>query len=131
MKHTWIRALFGVAGVYDGVLGLAFVCCPYALFSALEVTPPNHGAYARFPAALLVLFAVMFFRIAYRPLQGRELMLYGAGLKLAYISTVFAYALTTGIPSVWQYFAAADVVFLLLFLLAWLKTRERADSATA
>ena len=56
-------------------------------------------AYVEFPAFLLVIFAIMFFRIAMDPVRFRELMLYGVGLKVAYCSLVFRYVMTDGVPT--------------------------------
>ena len=36
-----------------------------------EVTPPNHWAYVQFPAALLVIFGLMFVAIAQDPVANR------------------------------------------------------------
>ena len=90
--------------------------------------PPNHPAYVQFPALLLFIFAVMFFRIAADPVRNRELILYGIGLKIAYCGTAFWYQLAGGIPFMWIPWAWADLIFLALFLVAWNKlgTREPA-----
>jgi hypothetical protein len=61
----------------------------------------------------------MFFRIASNPIKNRELILYGVGLKVAYTGTVFWYQITQGIPFMWIPWAWADLVFLVLFLVAW------------
>ena len=66
------------------------------------VEPPNHMAYVQFPALLLVLFAIMFYRIAMDPVRNRDLILYGCGLKISYCSLAFWYMFTTGIPSMWD-----------------------------
>lgn len=119
MSSRWMRLLFVVAGIYDGVLGIAFVLFPFNLFEWYDVPPPNHEGYVRFPALLLVLFGILFFQIATNPRKHRALILYGCGLKLAYCSTVFGYHVTEGVPSMWLPWAYADLVFLALFLWAW------------
>lgn len=122
MKTAWLKPLFLIGGIYDGVLGLAFLFAGARIFAFTGVTPPNHWAYLQFPALLLVLFAAMFFQIASDPVRHRSLMLYGAGLKVAYCGTVFWHELATGIPSMWIPFAWADLAFLALFLLAYRAT---------
>ena len=122
MNNTAIRALFVVAGLYDGILGLAFVFFPAAIFAHYGVTPPNHYAYVQFPALLLIVFAAMFFRIATDPVRHRELILYGCGLKLSYCGLAFWYQLQTGIPAMWIPWAWADLGFLALFVWAWAVT---------
>jgi len=119
MRSKWVRPLFIIAGFYDGILGLAFLIVPVQIFAMYEVTPPNHLAYIQFPALLLVVFAIMFFRIAADPVRRRELVLYGAGLKIAYCAPAFFYDITTEIPSMWMPWAWMDLAFLVLFALAW------------
>lgn len=119
MIARWIKPLFVLAGVYDGVLGIAFLCFSGVVFQKFGVTPPNHPAYVQFPALLLILFAIMFFQIATDPVRYRGLMLYGVGLKAAYSGVAFWYQLTGGVPSMWIPWAWCDLIFLLLFLLAW------------
>ena len=119
MSQLWIKRFYILAGLYDGILGIAFLFFPVAIFAFYGIEPPNHMAYVQFPAMLLIVFAVMFFRVAANPVKNRELILYGCGLKISYCSMALWYGLTTGIPSMWIPWAWADVVFLLLFVLTW------------
>lgn len=115
----WISLLFAAAAIYDGVLGLAFIVFPAALYQRFGVTPPNHWGYVEFAAALLIVFALMFANIARRPAANRNLIPYGILLKVAYCAVVFRYWLTVEIPDMWKPWAVADVVFALLFLWAY------------
>lgn len=124
MTPAWIRGVFLLSGLYDGVLGIAFLGWGPRLFEAFRVPPPNHFGYVHFPALLLLVFGCMFLRIAGDPLRFRELMPYGIGLKAAYSGVVFYHSLTGGIPAIWVPFAWADLVFLVLFVLAWRTTPE-------
>jgi hypothetical protein len=124
MSTKWIKPLFILAGLYDGILGLAFVFFPAAIFQSFGVQPPNHLAYVQFPALLLLIFAAMFFRIARDPAPNRHLIPYGAGLKAAYSGTAFWYQLSGGIPFMWIPWAWADLAFLVLFLVAWRSLRQ-------
>ena len=119
MNNNWIKPLFLVAALYDGVLGLAFLIAPEEIFTMYEVIPPNHLAYVQFPAMLLIIFAIIFFRIAMDPLRNRELILYGCALKVSYCSLAFVYDMTTGISPMWIPWAWADLVFLVLFIGSW------------
>ena len=121
MRSKWVKPLFIVAGLYDGILGLAFLMVPLQIFEMYGVTPPNHLAYIQFPALLLVVFALMFFRLAMDPVGRRELILYGCGLKIAYCAPAFFYDITTGIPSMWMPWAWMDLAFLGLFIAAWVQ----------
>lgn len=125
MSRLWIRIVFFASGIYDGLLGLAFFLAPAAVFRAAQVTPPNHFGYVRFPALILLIFGVMFLRIAADPVARREQILYGMALKLSYFSLVFWYQLHGGIPALWVPFAWADVAFFLLFFAGWRATAKR------
>jgi len=131
MRSKWIRPLFVIAGFYDGILGLAFLLVPLQIFEMYGVNPPNHLAYIQFPALLLIVFATMFFRIAADPAGRRELILYGAGLKIAYCAPAFFYDITTGIPSMWMPWAWMDLAFLLFFALAWFALDKEAAARRA
>jgi hypothetical protein len=111
------RGLFIVAGLYDGVLGLAFLLAGSAIFDHFGVERPNHAGYVQFPALVLLIFAWMFFAVAVNPRANRNLILYGILLKFSYSGTVFYYWLTTGVPGMWKPFAVIDLVFAALF--AW------------
>jgi hypothetical protein len=118
MKTAWIKILFLIAGIYDGILGVAFLFFGLEIFRIAGVTPPNHIGYIQFPAILLIVFAAMFLQIARNPAGNRSLMLYGAGLKVAYCGVVFWNDWQGGIPMLWIPWAWADFVFLVLFLAA-------------
>ncbi len=116
-----IRILFWIAALYDGLLGLAFLIGGAAVFERVGVEPPNHLGYIQFPAALLLIFALMFAAIAVRPAAHRDLILYGILLKLAYCAVVFGHWLAAGVPWIWKPFAIADLLFLILFF--WARQR--------
>ena len=119
MNMKLIKPLFFVAALYDGILGFAFLVAPAGIFAMYGVEPPNHLAYVQFPALLLILFAIMFYRVAADPIGNRALILYGCGLKASYCMLVLVYELTSDIPSMWIPWAWADLAFLLLFALSW------------
>ncbi len=129
MNQKWIKPFFLLAALYDGVLGIAFIVAPGSIFAMYAVEPPNHMAYVQFPAMLLILFAIMFYRVAMDPVRNRELILYGCGLKIAYCSLAFWYEFTTGIPSMWIPWAWLDLVFLALFVISWRSLRQQPQPA--
>jgi len=114
-----VSILFTVAGLYEGILGAAFLLAPATLFDRFGVTPPNHLGYVQFPAALLIVFAVMFFAVAAKPRANRNLIPYGILLKVSYCGLVFGYWFTQGLPNMWKPFAIADLAFAVLFFWAW------------
>jgi hypothetical protein len=110
-----IPLLFLVSAVYDGLLGLLGLFGTEWFFRTVGVTPPNHPGYVQFPAALLVVFALMFVAVARNPSRNRNLIPYGMLLKVSYAGVVIFHWAAAGLPWVWKPFAIADLVFLLLF----------------
>jgi len=119
MNMKMLKSFYVIAGLYDGVLGIAFFLFPAAIYTMYGVEPPNHMGYVQFSALLLIIFGVMFIRIAMDPVRNRELILYGCALKVSYCSMVFWYQATSTIPSMWVPWAWADLVFLVLFIFTW------------
>jgi len=122
-----ISLLFGAAAAYDGILGLAFLVFPLALYRRFDVAPPNHWGYVEFAAALLVVFALLFFNVARHPRANRNLIPYGILLKVSYCAVVFGNWFAQGLPNLWKPLAFADAAFAILFLWAyvWLKRVSR------
>jgi len=125
MNFKAIRGLFAIAALYDGILGLLFVIAPGWVFTQYEITPPNHFGYVQFPAALLLIFSLMFFKIAQDPHQHAPLILYGILLKFAYCSVTLAYWFSSDIPWIWKPFAVIDLLMLGLFAWAWKSLRKK------
>src|SRR4051794_480770 len=131
MHPTWFRALFLIAGLYDALIGLAFLFAGHRIFEAFSVPPPNHWAYIEFASALLVVFGLMFFAIAQRPDANRNLIPYGMLLKVSYIGVAGYYWVLRDIPSLFKPFAIIDAVMLVLFALAYgHRPAVRADTLT-
>ena len=55
MKLTTIRLLFAIAGLYDLMIGLAFLIFGARIFDLAGVAHPNHWGYVQFGASLLVI----------------------------------------------------------------------------
>jgi len=121
----WISPLFASAAIYDGGLGLLFIVAPGYPFRLFDVTPPNHWGYVQFPAALLIIFALMFVAVARDPLGSRNLIPYGILLKLAYCGVVFYHWFATDIPGMWKPLAVIDLVMGALFVWAHVALRTR------
>ncbi len=120
-----IVLLFVVAAAYDGLLGLIGLFWSDRLFAFYGVMPPNHPGYAQFPAALLIVFALMFVAVARNPAQNRSLIPYGMLLKLSFCGVVFFHWFTAGIPDMWKPFAIADAAFFALFAWAYVRLRRQ------
>jgi hypothetical protein len=123
-KKQAISLLFIITALYDGLLGIIFLFTGSTLFQWFQVTPPNHLGYVQFPAALLIVFALMFLAIARHPSKNRNLIPYGMLLKVAYCGIVFFHWFTAGIPHMWKPFAVFDLIFLVLFIWAYVSLRE-------
>jgi hypothetical protein len=115
---------FGVSAVYDGILGLVFLFLGPSIYDYFGIERPNHPGYVHFPALLLVVFALMYWRIASDPVKFMDLIPYGIGLKVSYCAVVFYHRLTAGIPAMWIPFAWLDLAFLVLFVQAWRGVRD-------
>ena len=115
----WIPPFFVIAGLYDGLLGGFFLFAHEAVYRWQSVELPNHPGYVQFPAALLIVFGIMFLVIAKDPIRNRNLIPYGILLKASYCGTVGFYWFTTGLPDMWKPFCIADFCFMLLFIWAW------------
>ena len=119
-----VQVLFVLAALYDGVLGVFFLFKGPAVFQWCGVTPPNHWGYVQFPAALLLVFALMFAAIAVNPVRNGNLIPYGILLKVSYCGVILFHWLTTGIPGMWKPFCLLDLGFLLFFAWAWSVVRK-------
>lgn len=129
MNEKTMKLFYVIAALYDGILGVAFLLFPAAIYAMYAVEPPNHMAYVQFPALLLIIFAAMFFQISRNPVKHRGLILYGCGLKVSYCSMVFGYMATTGVPAMYVPFAYADLVFLALFIVTYRSLGEPAPAS--
>ena len=118
-SQKWIAVLFYVGFLYDAILGLGFLLFPGSIFQSFDVTPPNHPGYVQFPAALLIVFGLLYLAVARNPEANRNLIPYGMLLKVSYCGVVFWYWFTTGIPGMWKPWAIFDLVFLILFWSAY------------
>jgi len=120
-NHAIVRVLFVVAGLYDGILGIMFLVMPARILAISGVGFAENVGYLQFPAALLVVFAAMFFAIAARPAANRYLIPYGVGLKVAYCAIVFWHWHLGESAALWKPFAVCDALFAGLFLWAYVK----------
>ena len=118
-----VRVLFGIAGAYDFLIGVAFVFFGPQVFDAVGIPHPDTWAYIHFGSLLLAIFGLMFFAVAYDPHTNRNLIRYGLLLKLSYVGLVlyYWYATNVSVPLVFILFAMIDAVMYALFLMAYLR----------
>jgi len=129
MKIGWIKSIFMISGLYDGIVGVTFLFAAPEIFAKAGVTPPNHFGYIQFSALLLIIFGAMFVRISTDPVRWRELIWYGVGLKVSYSGVVFYHLAGQGLPFLWVPFAILDVVFLAVFLVCLRRLKSLAARA--
>jgi hypothetical protein len=129
-KPVWIGWLFYLGFLYDAFLGAAFLVAGDRVFAWYGVPPPNHPGYLQFPAMLLVVFALLYLAVARNPTANRNLIPFGALLKVCYCTVVFGHWLGAGIPDMWKPFAWFDLAFLVLFVMAYVQLGQ-VKSATA
>ncbi len=115
-----VRFLFFVAGLYDLALGALLLYMAPAVF-AFAKTPMPVLPYVHFPAALLIVFGLLFWHVMFRPDLGRVLIPYGILLKLAVCATAGWYWFKGPLTWVWLVPAVVALVFLVLFLWAFCK----------
>jgi hypothetical protein len=113
------RIGFVIAGLYDFVIGLAFLFAGASIFEASGVPAPNHWAYIQFASLLLIVFGIMFFAIAADPIAHCNLIPFGMMLKLCYTGLVAYYWATADCPMLFKPFAIIDGIMFVLFWLAY------------
>lgn len=123
MSLSNVRVLFLVAGLYDFLIGLAFLLWGARLFESAGLAQPNHWGFVQFGALLLLIFGGMFLAVANRPLANRNLIPFGVLLKASYVGLVGYYWATTGCPLLFKPFLVVDLVMLVLFVVAFFSTQ--------
>ena len=126
-----VRLGFAIAGLYDFIIGLAFLIAGASIFEAAGVPAPNHWAYVQFASLLLIVFGTMFFAIAADPIGHRNLIPFGMLLKLSYTGLVAYYWMTAECPMLFKPFAIIDGIMFFLFLLAYTQRFESRDVSVA
>lgn len=119
MSHATVKSLFLVAGLYDLLIGLAFLLGGPQLLDAAQVPHPNHWGYLQFAACELVIFGLMFLSVSRDPVGKRELIGYGLLLKASYVGLVGYYWSRGECPALFQPFAVIDAIMFALFLAAY------------
>lgn len=119
MNRSMISMLFWIAGLYDFVIGIAFLTSGASIFDWAGITHPNHWGYIQFSSLLLMVFGAMFFAIASSPGSNRNLIPFGILLKVSYVSIVGYYWSTAGCPNLFKPFVIIDLVMLILFVMAY------------
>src|SRR5438477_9268795 len=126
MYLTRIRWLFVISGLYDCVIGLAFLGFGSMIYDKAGVPPPNHWGYIDFSSMLLVIFGIMFLAVAAEPRSNRNFIPFGMLLKLSYVGLVTFYWIIEGVPMLFKPFVFVDALMLVLFVEAYYQLRRGA-----
>ena len=129
MSKQNLKLLFVVAGLYDIILGGAFLLFHDAIFAMLAMAPVGHPTYAQFPSLLVFIFGVMFIQISTNPVLFRQMIPYGMAMKAAFTGVAIWSFFTVGLPSLWIPVFIADLAFLVLFVMAWNATGDGREVA--
>ena len=118
-RGKYYRRLFFIAGVYDVLLGLAFVFFAGRAFAALGISDklPAVRGYLTLLGAFVLVLGFGYFLIARGDLRrNADLILVGTLYKLAYATTAFYYCSQGRLPHVafGAVFGIADAVFFVL-----------------
>jgi hypothetical protein len=132
-KEKYYRTLFGIAAIYDLMLGLTFTFFPARTFAALGIADklPAFGGYLTLLGAFVLVIGVAYALIARGDLRrNADLIIVGALYKLAYASTAIFYWATTGLPHVafGAVFGVADTVFFVLMAECFVFLKRNAKS---
>ena len=107
-----IRMLFLVAALYNFGLAIFFF-----------ITNPLGADFSlvHFAVAMLAVFGIMFCNLAVNPVRYKKLIPYAVLRNLAYCGLAGWYLYKARLPLVWLIPGVADAVFLLLFIMVWIR----------
>jgi hypothetical protein len=120
---TWIRRLFWVAGIY----GLVFLPPQYFLERRIsgDYPPPiTHPEYFYGFVGVTLAWQIAYVLIGTDPVRFRPLMIIAALAKFTFAAAVAALYACGRVPSIICFFAAIDFALGVLFLIAFIPTRQ-------
>ena len=123
-RERYYRGLFGVAAVYDTVLGVIFLFFGRWAFDVLDIADKYpEGGFLHLIGAFVLVLGVAYWFIFFGDLwRNRDLIAVGTLYKLAYTAVGVFITLTAEAPHalfIWG-FGVADAVFFVLMAECWL-----------
>ncbi len=117
-KEKYYKNLFFIAGLYDFILGFAFLFFYKGIFNMLGMNIPANPSYLTFGAFCIMFFGVLLFMISWKPEGSRRMIIYSVLFKFSYIATVSYYFIldSSYVDFPFILFAFFDLIFALLFL---------------
>ncbi len=114
-----VSLLFYVAAVYNLVFGAAFLLAAQPLFDLFKSVPPDHPGYIEFLSLIMMVFATMFYQVARKPEQNRNLIPYAVMLKLSSVGVImWNWFVNHNMPDIWKPFAIVDLLYLIAMVWA-------------
>jgi len=109
--------LFLVAGLYDVLLGLAFLAAGTQILEAISMELPPHVSYVHLSAIFILVQGISYLIVWRSPLQNVGLVWVGVLYKASYVGLAAWYLITNQMPSMFFVpWAVADAAFLIVFL---------------
>lgn len=121
MSHTdwpgW-RPFFLIAGLYDALLGLAFLFFGEDILDWVGMDLPPHIAYIQLAAVFILVQGLSYLLVFTHPTRYLGVVMIGVVYKVAYSGLALWYLVIGELPSAFFIpWALIDVVFLIGFLL--------------
>ncbi|HOW87349.1 MAG TPA: hypothetical protein PKV84_01660 [Candidatus Omnitrophota bacterium] len=123
-KEKLYKVYFWVVGVYDILLGGAFLLFYKAIYGFFNITPANHPGYIYFPAAVIVAGGIGEFLIAKNPLCNTDLVIVRLLMKLSFAVIIFYYFFKQSVPIIFVIIACLSTISVVksLFFLSWARS---------
>lgn len=125
-------AVFGIAALYDGIIGFVLFFFYPVIYHALGIPNPTEPAYLQGAAAFVFVQGFMY-ALVYRNMAGNvDLITVGALYKAVYSAVAFYHWLLGDLPHpMFVIFGFIDLVFLVLFVLCLRDLRAAGRAALA
>jgi len=128
MSLKTIKAIFLISAWYDILLGIIFGLFFKPIYQSFGVELPNHAGYIQLSALYIFVFGIGFYLIYKNPVQNREIIILGILMKLAFFVVAIGHLVLDTIPSIHIPFAILDILFVLLFVPAYLGLKKIAPA---
>ena len=89
---------------------------------------PNHAGYIQLAALYIFIFGIGLYLIYKNPFQNREIIILGILMKFAFFVVAIGHLVLDIIPSIYIPFAIIDILFVLLFVPAYLGLKKIAPA---
>jgi len=120
-KEKLFKLYFRIIGIYDLLLGGAFLFFYRAIFSTLSVALPNHPGYIYVPAMFLISGGIGEFLIANNPLRNVDLVKVRMLMKLSFAGAVIYCHFRYGVPTIFLIISILSIVGVIknLMFIRW------------